>query len=91
MHKKHAFGQIEISLAELHQICPSVLVIRMVQVYAMEIVEEEYMVFVNKNKWYIRGIVSVSIALQEEARCDPNHYAVFTDVAKFTNWIENNI
>lgn len=48
------------------------------------------MVFQRNNKWYLRGIVSVSIALQNQARCDPNHYAVFTDVAKFTNWIENN-
>lgn len=48
-------------------------------------------VFKQANKWYLRGLVSVSIALQNSLRCDPSHYAVFVDVAKYTNWIESNI
>lgn len=47
-------------------------------------------VFKQANKWYIRGVVSVSIALQNSLRCDPDHYAVFADVAKYTTWIDRN-
>lgn len=46
------------------------------------------MVFKYNNKWYIRGIVSIGLALQNHFTCDPNHYAVFTDVAKFIDWIK---
>ncbi|RZC34688.1 serine proteinase stubble-like, partial [Asbolus verrucosus] len=37
--------------------------------------------------WQIRGIVSVGVALQGQGVCDPQHYIVFTDVAKHLNWI----
>nr|XP_019558146.2 transmembrane protease serine 9-like isoform X1 [Aedes albopictus] len=47
------------------------------------------MVFKQSNRWYLRGIVSVSAALQDKITCDPNHYAVFTDVAKFLRWIKS--
>ncbi|XP_039434826.1 transmembrane protease serine 9-like isoform X3 [Culex pipiens pallens] len=47
------------------------------------------MVFKQSNKWYLRGIVSVSAALQNHVSCDPNHFAVFTDVAKFLRWIRS--
>ncbi|XP_055716233.1 serine proteinase stubble-like [Phlebotomus papatasi] len=47
------------------------------------------MVFKENNKWYLRGIVSVSIALQNHFLCDPDHYAVFTDVAQFIDWIND--
>lgn len=40
-------------------------------------------------KWFLRGIVSAS--LRDEASCDVNNYAVFTDVAKFIPWIRNHI
>lgn len=49
---------------------------------------------ISQNKqWYIRGIVSLSIALQKmgQLQCDPNHYVVFTDVAQFKDWIRNNM
>lgn len=45
----------------------------------------------NDRKWYLRGIVSVSIALQNHFLCDPNHYAVFTDAAKFVDWIKETL
>ncbi|KAL3271704.1 hypothetical protein HHI36_022176 [Cryptolaemus montrouzieri] len=38
--------------------------------------------------WQIRGIVSLSVALQNQARCNTSHYVVFTDVAKHLNWIK---
>lgn len=41
------------------------------------------------NKSYLRGVVSSSIYDQSELRCDTNNYAVFTDVAKYTDWIDN--
>ncbi|XP_053690846.1 serine proteinase stubble-like [Sabethes cyaneus] len=47
------------------------------------------MVFKQSNRWFLRGIVSVSAALQNKISCDPNHYAVFTDVAKFLSWIKS--
>ncbi|XP_021706663.1 serine protease easter isoform X2 [Aedes aegypti] len=47
------------------------------------------MVFKQSNRWYLRGIVSVSAALQDKITCDPNHFAVFTDVAKFLRWIKS--
>lgn len=47
------------------------------------------MVFKQSNRWYLRGVVSVSAALQDKITCDPNHYAVFTDVAKFLRWIKS--
>ncbi|XP_058824443.1 plasminogen-like [Topomyia yanbarensis] len=47
------------------------------------------MVFKQSNRWFLRGIVSVSAALQNKVSCDPNHYAVFTDVAKFLPWINS--
>ncbi|XP_058446574.1 serine protease gd-like isoform X3 [Malaya genurostris] len=47
------------------------------------------MVFKQGNRWFLRGIVSVSAALQNKVSCDPNHYAVFTDVAKFLRWINS--
>lgn len=42
--------------------------------------------------WHVRGIVSLSVALQatineEASLCDTSHFVVFTDVAKFLDWI----
>lgn len=49
------------------------------------------MVFKQGGQYYLRGIVSVSIALQNSRKCDPHHYVVFADVAKYSNWVNNNI
>uniref|UniRef100_A0A182P2J7 Peptidase S1 domain-containing protein n=1 Tax=Anopheles epiroticus TaxID=199890 RepID=A0A182P2J7_9DIPT len=49
------------------------------------------MVFKHNNLWYLRGVVSVSAALQDRFRCDSTHYVVFTDAAKFTSWIKSLI
>ncbi|KAK9892395.1 hypothetical protein WA026_019846 [Henosepilachna vigintioctopunctata] len=45
----------------------------------------------NTQVWQLRGIVSLSVALQNEARCNTSHYVVFTDVAKHLNWIKSVI
>lgn len=42
----------------------------------------------NNGKTYLRGIVSSSLYDQTQLRCDSNNYAVFTDVAKYTTWID---
>ncbi|KAK9875991.1 hypothetical protein WA026_011092 [Henosepilachna vigintioctopunctata] len=42
----------------------------------------------SKTIWQIRGIVSVGVALQGQAVCDPSQYIVFTDVAKYLEWIQ---
>ncbi|XP_068623906.1 serine protease gd-like [Battus philenor] len=49
------------------------------------------MVFELNDSWHLRGLVSLSVARQNEYRCDPTHYVVFTDLAKFLPWIRQNI
>lgn len=52
------------------------------------------MVFPRENDqeiWQLRGIVSIGVALQGSNVCDPNHYVVFTDVAKHVDWIKRTI
>ncbi|CAH1111806.1 unnamed protein product [Psylliodes chrysocephalus] len=39
--------------------------------------------------WQIRGMVSISVALQNQFKCDSSHYVVFTDIAKYLDWIKN--
>lgn len=41
--------------------------------------------------WYVKGIVSVSLSRTDVAICDPNSYAVFTDVSKYLKWIKDYI
>lgn len=41
------------------------------------------------NKFYLRGIVSSSIFDQIQQSCDTKNYAVFTDMSKFTSWVQN--
>lgn len=49
------------------------------------------MVFYMGGSWYLRGLVSLSVARQNEFRCDPTHYVVFTDLAKILPWIKDNV
>nr|XP_032528008.1 serine protease gd-like isoform X4 [Danaus plexippus plexippus] len=49
------------------------------------------MVFEMQGSWYLRGLVSLSVARQNEYRCDPTHYVVFTDLAKFLSWIKQHV
>ncbi|XP_017768292.1 PREDICTED: serine protease gd-like [Nicrophorus vespilloides] len=48
------------------------------------------MFFRNENVWYLRGIVSVSLALQRKY-CDPHNYVVFTDLAAYIDFVQSNI
>ncbi|XP_072382310.1 chymotrypsin-like elastase family member 2A [Diabrotica undecimpunctata] len=43
----------------------------------------------NNPVWEIRGMVSISVALQHQFVCDSSHYVVFTDTAKYSDWIDN--
>ncbi|CAH1118358.1 unnamed protein product [Phaedon cochleariae] len=42
----------------------------------------------NNPIWQLRGMVSISVALQNQVRCDSSHYVVFTDTAKYLDWIK---
>lgn len=37
----------------------------------------------------LRGMVSISVALQNQFKCDATHYVVFTDVVKYQDWVKN--
>lgn len=39
-------------------------------------------------RWVLRGIVSVSLK-NEDNKCDVHNYIVYTDVAKFSDWIQS--
>lgn len=42
--------------------------------------------------WTIRGIVSASLEDEDNERaCNTNEYLMFTDVAKFADWINSKI
>uniref|UniRef100_A0A182N6R9 Peptidase S1 domain-containing protein n=1 Tax=Anopheles dirus TaxID=7168 RepID=A0A182N6R9_9DIPT len=47
--------------------------------------------FGKRQIWYIRGIVSFTHAREDSGICDPNEYTVFTDVAKYSNWIRQHL
>lgn len=41
----------------------------------------------NSQVWQLRGIVSVGVSSQKHI-CDPMNYVIFTDVAKYLDWIK---
>ncbi|KAI4455189.1 modular serine protease [Holotrichia oblita] len=41
-----------------------------------------------RKAYHLRGLVSLSVALQNQAKCDATHYVVFTDVAKYLEFIK---
>lgn len=49
------------------------------------------MTFNKNDSYYIRGLVSFGTTIVNETtfvtRCDPSHFVVFTDVAKYLPWI----
>lgn len=49
------------------------------------------MVFVRNHRWYLRGIVSLTVAKDGLRVCDTRHYVVFTDVAKYSDFITKNL
>ncbi|KAJ8712855.1 hypothetical protein PYW08_008159 [Mythimna loreyi] len=49
------------------------------------------MVFKSGPAWYLRGLVSLSVPKQNAFQCDSKHYTIFTDLAKFSPWINNVI
>lgn len=42
----------------------------------------------NAGKVYLRGVVSSGLINAETQSCDTNNYAVYTDVSKYTDWID---
>ncbi|XP_050441515.1 uncharacterized protein LOC126846270 [Adelges cooleyi] len=49
------------------------------------------MVFAKNNRWFLRGIVSITVAKEGLRVCDTKHYVVFTDVSKYLDFIKKNI
>ncbi|XP_075986084.1 chymotrypsin-like elastase family member 2A [Anticarsia gemmatalis] len=37
--------------------------------------------------WHVHGIVSMTLRRNDAPICDPNQYALFTDVAKYRDWV----
>lgn len=46
------------------------------------------MTFEDNGVYRIRGIVSLSVSQQHSDVCNSKEYVLFTDVAKYLNWIE---
>lgn len=46
------------------------------------------MIFKHQNKYFLLGIVSSSL-IDDEDNCDVTKFALYTDVLKYKNWIEN--
>jgi secreted trypsin-like serine protease len=47
------------------------------------------MIFEINNVWYIRGVVSLSMKREKDNLCNTKNYVLFTDVAKYLDWIES--
>ncbi|KAF6211776.1 hypothetical protein GE061_012291 [Apolygus lucorum] len=45
----------------------------------------------NQTVWFLRGVISLSLLDPYKQTCDLSNYLVFTDVAKFTEWISETI
>ncbi|XP_055853321.1 serine proteinase stubble-like [Episyrphus balteatus] len=44
-----------------------------------------------RNKWMLRGIVSIGLSNQNDRQCNLKEYVVYTDIAQFLGWIYANI
>lgn len=42
------------------------------------------------NQWQIRGLVSFSAVREDRDTCNPKSYVIFTDLAKYLDWIHEN-
>jgi secreted trypsin-like serine protease len=49
-----------------------------------------YMFDSSSNAWNVRGVISASLA-DEYGRCDINKFQLYTNVARFIDWIQNII
>lgn len=50
-----------------------------------------WMMFRRDGRWMLRGLVITSLTNDRFFTCNLNEYVVFTDVAKFVNWINSVI
>ncbi|XP_055609715.1 chymotrypsin-like protease CTRL-1 [Uranotaenia lowii] len=42
------------------------------------------------SSWYIRGLVSNGVKSDEDNRCDPSQYAIFSNIPFYLKWISNH-
>uniref|UniRef100_A0A182VR03 Peptidase S1 domain-containing protein n=1 Tax=Anopheles minimus TaxID=112268 RepID=A0A182VR03_9DIPT len=47
-------------------------------------------VFNTGDAWCVQGIVSFTAILEDISRCDPHQYVVYTDVAKYIDWLQQD-
>lgn len=47
------------------------------------------LIMYENGRWQLRGIISIAIKHPVSGVCDLREYVVFTDAAKFTNWIRS--
>lgn len=47
------------------------------------------MIFQVRGLWFLRGVVSLSMKRDTKDLCNTSHYVIFTDVAKYLDWIES--
>lgn len=48
------------------------------------------MVFLEGGVYYVRGLVSFSSRREDRDVCNPANYVIFTDVAKYLDWVKTN-
>lgn len=49
------------------------------------------MFFQENGLWTLRGLVSFSSVREDRDICNPENFVIFTDVAKYLDWIEKNM
>jgi len=50
------------------------------------------MAFEKNGRWYLRGVVSIGVPLETDPTlCNPKYYTIYSDVAKFLEWIARNV
>ncbi|XP_046972750.1 CUB and peptidase domain-containing protein 2-like isoform X2 [Vanessa cardui] len=56
-------------------------------VFVSDTKDPSYKIDYQTGAWYVKGIVSVTLARKDSSICEPNAYTVYTDVAKYRDWI----
>lgn len=49
------------------------------------------MYFIEDGLYRLRGIVSLTVSRSDKNVCDPMQYVIFTDAAKYLDWINEQI
>lgn len=44
-----------------------------------------------QKRWYLRGIISLSVSRRDVKLCDPNKYTLFTDSVRYFDFIDKEM